>query len=79
MEHEVLIQYYNRLNGKSISLDSLKGFRERVQNALDSNGHGTYTIDLKGILSRVTKTIKDMIAQSADIADRIELVPIEIK
>lgn len=79
MEHEVLIQYYNRLNGKSISIETLKGFRERVQTALDSNGHGTYTIDLKGILSRVTKAIKDLISESADIADRIDLVPIEIK
>jgi antirestriction protein ArdC len=79
VEQENLILYYNRLNGHSISLDKLKNFRERIQTSLDSNGHGSYTVDLKGMLSRVTGAIKKMIAEGAEVADRIEMIPIEIK
>lgn len=78
MSHESLIHYYNRLKGNAISVDKLKHLHKRVQTALDSNGHGAYTTDLKGILERVAKAIKNMIASNADVAERVELLPIDI-
>lgn len=74
-----IIHYYNRLNGNSISIERLKEFRVRVEKHIESNGTGPHMIDLKGILSRVGKAIKNMIDQGAEVAERVELVPIEIK
>ncbi len=74
-----IIHYYNRLNGNSISLDKLKVFRDRVEKHIDSNGTGPHMTDLKGILSRVGKAIKNIISQGADGAERVELVPIDVK
>lgn len=74
-----IIHYYNRLNGNSISLDKLKGFRARVEKHIDSHGTGPHMTDLKGILQRVSKAIKNIIAQGAEGAERVVLVPIDVK
>ncbi len=77
--YENIIHYYNRLNGNSISLEKLKDFRIRVEKHIESHGHGPHMIDLKGILTRTTKAIKTLINAGAEVAERVDLVPIDVK
>lgn len=73
MQAETIIHHYNRLNGNSITRERLKQFHARVQSALDSNSHGSFVKDLRGILTRVTGVLK----QNFDVIDRLEIVPID--
>lgn len=73
-----LIKYYNRLSGNSISLNKLKEYREAVQKHIDSEGHGPYMKELSGILDRVSKAIKQMIAAGATVVERVQITPVDI-
>lgn len=75
MQAASLIQHYNRLNGKSITRTKLKDFRADIQRYLDSVGTGPFVPDLVGIAKRIAKVL----ATDADIIDRIELVPIDVR
>jgi hypothetical protein len=74
-----IIQYYNHLNGNSISLETLRAFRQRVQTEIDALGHGPNMSDLKGILERVGKAIKAMNEAGVNMAERVNLTPIALK
>lgn len=74
-----IIQHYNRLNGNSIRLDSLKNFHTQVQTFLDSTGTGPYIIDLRNIQKRITQGIKKMVANGYNSVGKLELIPIENK
>lgn len=71
-----LITRYNRLNGKTVNVTTLKAFHQDVQCFLDSVGRGPYVKDLKGIYERTTNALKQ--AAGYDVIDRIELTPIDL-
>lgn len=71
-----LISRYNHLNGKQISVATLRSFHQDVQRFLDSVGHGPFVSDLKGILSRISNALKQ--AAGYEVIDRVELTPIDI-
>jgi hypothetical protein len=70
-----LIEYYNRLNGHQLSVTKLKEFHQKVQRFLDSVGHGPFVKDLKGIMERASKALKD--APVNGVFEKVELVPID--
>lgn len=71
-----LITRYNRLNGKTINVSTLKAFHQDVQSFLDSVGGGPFVKDLKGIYERTTSALKQ--AAGYDVIDRVELTPIDV-
>lgn len=71
-----LITRYNRFNGKTLNVSTLKAFHQDVQCFLDSVGGGPYVSDLKGIYERTTTALKE--AAGYDVIDRIELTPIDL-
>lgn len=76
MKAEVLISRYNHLNGKQISVATLKAFHQDIQQFLDSVGHGPFVKELRGVLTRATSALKQ--AAGYEVIDRIELTPIDL-
>lgn len=76
MTGEGIILYYNRLNGNTALVETLKSFHRRIQSWLDSTGSGAYVPEIKGIYEKVTKAIKA--ANGYDLIGRIELKPIKL-
>lgn len=58
---EGIISYYNRINGKKIVVATLRSFLLRIQNHLDSDGHGPHAKILRGIQTRVAKELKESV------------------
>lgn len=76
MKAEALISRYNHLNGKQISVATLKAFHQDIQQFLDSVGHGPFVKELRGVLTRATSALKQ--AAGYEVIDRIELTPIDL-
>lgn len=73
MTTQTLISRYNKFNGAKVSQATLKAFHHDLQRHLDSDGHGPYAKELKGILERVSKALK----QNFDVM-KVQLSPIAI-
>lgn len=76
MKAATLISRYNHLNGKQLTVATLRSFHHDVQQFLDSVGHGPFVTELKGILGRTTKALKQ--AAGYEVIDRVELTPIDL-
>lgn len=73
MTTQTLISRYNKFNGAKVSHTTLRAFHHDLQRHLDSDGHGPYAKELKGISERVSKALK----HNFDVM-KVQLSPIAI-
>lgn len=79
MTEQAIISRFNHLNGKSVTLETLRKFHALVQKHLDAESHGPYSAQLSEVRSRLAKALKKMRKAGAYYVERLNLTPIQLR
>src|SRR5688500_2585912 len=72
---EHYIHYYNRLNGKTVSIDTLKKFYDRLTAIVEKPEVNGYKADLEAMKKRV---VQGIFSAGPEKIVRVECVPIDV-